>query len=49
MFAYQQVPLTMWRTMELFKEAGFPDGVIQLVNGTAPVVGLSFHTLTNNP
>jgi malonate-semialdehyde dehydrogenase (acetylating)/methylmalonate-semialdehyde dehydrogenase len=31
----EKVPLTMHRVMELFKEAGLPEGVVNLVNGTA--------------
>eukprot|EP01100_Stratorugosa_tubuloviscum_P015060 TRINITY_DN8452_c0_g1_i1.p1 TRINITY_DN8452_c0_g1~~TRINITY_DN8452_c0_g1_i1.p1 ORF type:complete len:495 (-),score=279.80 TRINITY_DN8452_c0_g1_i1:73-1557(-) len=34
----EKVPLTLVRVMELFKQAGLPAGVIQLVNGTANVV-----------
>jgi methylmalonic acid semialdehyde dehydrogenase len=34
----EKVPLTMNRVVEIFKEAGIPDGVLQIVNGTAPVV-----------
>jgi methylmalonic acid semialdehyde dehydrogenase len=34
----EKVPLTMHRTLELYKQAGLPDGVLQIVNGTAPVV-----------
>jgi acyl-CoA reductase-like NAD-dependent aldehyde dehydrogenase len=34
----EKVPLTMNRVVELFKEAGLPDGVLQIVNGQAPVV-----------
>lgn len=30
--------MTMAFTMTLLKEAGIPDGVVNLVNGTAPVV-----------
>lgn len=29
----EKVPLTMYRTMELWKEAGLPDGVLNLVQG----------------
>jgi acyl-CoA reductase-like NAD-dependent aldehyde dehydrogenase len=31
----EKVPLTMFKVMELFKEAGLPQGVVNLVNGTA--------------
>jgi malonate-semialdehyde dehydrogenase (acetylating)/methylmalonate-semialdehyde dehydrogenase len=31
----EKVPLTMLRMMAIFKEAGFPDGVVNLVNGTS--------------
>ncbi len=31
----EKVPLTMTRVMEIFKEAGLPDGVLNLVHGTA--------------
>ena len=34
----EKVPLTMKRVAELIKEAGVPEGVFQLVNGTAPAV-----------
>ncbi|KAJ3216456.1 hypothetical protein HK099_005858, partial [Clydaea vesicula] len=34
----EKVPLTMNKVMELFKEAGLPNGVINLVNGTAEAV-----------
>jgi methylmalonic acid semialdehyde dehydrogenase len=34
----EKVPATMWRTMELIKQAGFPDGVVQVVNGCADAV-----------
>ncbi|KAJ8328020.1 hypothetical protein QVD99_006251 [Batrachochytrium dendrobatidis] len=34
----EKVPLTMSFTMELLKEAGLPDGVVNLVHGTARVV-----------
>ncbi len=33
-----QVPITLVRTMALYREAGLPDGVLQIVNGAAPVV-----------
>ena len=29
----EKVPLTMWRVMDLLKEAGLPDGVVNVVNG----------------
>lgn len=29
----EKVPLTMYKTMELWKEAGLPDGVLNLVQG----------------
>jgi acyl-CoA reductase-like NAD-dependent aldehyde dehydrogenase len=31
----EKVPLTMAFTMSLLKEAGLPNGVVNLVNGTA--------------
>lgn len=31
----EKVPLTMFRVMEIWREIGLPDGVINLVNGTA--------------
>ncbi len=31
----EKVPLTMTKVMEIFKEAGLPDGVLNLVHGTA--------------
>lgn len=31
----EKVPFTMTKVVELLKEAGLPDGVINLVNGTA--------------
>ncbi|KAG0198174.1 hypothetical protein BGX28_008355 [Mortierella sp. GBA30] len=34
----EKVPFTMTRVVELLKEAGLPDGVVNLVNGTASVV-----------
>jgi malonate-semialdehyde dehydrogenase (acetylating)/methylmalonate-semialdehyde dehydrogenase len=34
----EKVPLTMRKTMELVEEAGFPPGVIQLVQGQGPQV-----------
>jgi malonate-semialdehyde dehydrogenase (acetylating)/methylmalonate-semialdehyde dehydrogenase len=34
----EKVPLTMSFTMDLLKEAGLPDGVVNLVHGTAKVV-----------
>ncbi|KAH6564294.1 hypothetical protein BASA60_010376 [Batrachochytrium salamandrivorans] len=34
----EKVPLTMCFVMELLKEAGLPDGVVNLVHGTAKVV-----------
>ena len=38
--------MTMYRVAELFKEAGLPDGVFNIVNGTADVVnGLCDHPL----
>jgi acyl-CoA reductase-like NAD-dependent aldehyde dehydrogenase len=30
----EKVPLTMYRIVSLLKEAGVPDGVVNLVNGT---------------
>ena len=29
----EKVPLTMTKVMELFKEAGLPDGVVNIVHG----------------
>lgn len=34
----EKVPITMSRVVEIFKEAGLPDGCLQILNGTAPVV-----------
>mmetsp|Transcript_1498 Transcript_1498/g.1627 ORF Transcript_1498/g.1627 Transcript_1498/m.1627 type:complete len:522 (-) Transcript_1498:184-1749(-) len=34
----EKVPLTMYKTMELWKEAGLPDGVVNLVQGTKEAV-----------
>lgn len=34
----EKVPLTMTFVMELLKESGLPDGVVNLIHGTAPVV-----------
>lgn len=31
----EKVPFTMTKVVELLKEAGLPDGVVNLVNGTA--------------
>ena len=40
----EKVPLTMRRVAELVKEAGFPDGVFNMVQGTREVVeGLIDH------
>jgi len=39
-------PLTLTKYVELLKEAGVPDGVIQVVHGSGAVVGKS---LTSNP
>ncbi|KAG0223530.1 Aldehyde/histidinol dehydrogenase [Mortierella sp. GBAus27b] len=40
----EKVPFTMTRVVELLKEAGLPDGVVNLVNGTAePVNALIDH------
>ncbi|KAJ3311272.1 hypothetical protein HDV04_004181 [Boothiomyces sp. JEL0838] len=36
----EKVPLTMNKTMELIKEAGFPEGVVNIVNGTVNTVQL---------
>jgi len=41
----EKVPLTMFRTMEILKEAGLPDGVVQIVNGTVDAV----QALTSHP
>ena len=42
----EKVPLTMRRVMELAEEAGFPRGVVNLVNGTRDaVMGLIDHEL----
>ncbi|MBD2812299.1 aldehyde dehydrogenase family protein [Xenorhabdus sp. Vera] len=42
----EYTPLTMLRVAELAKEAGIPDGVINIVNGSGPRVGSS---LINHP
>lgn len=34
----EKVPLTMTFVMEILREAGLPDGVVNLIHGTAPVV-----------
>lgn len=34
----EKVPRTMQKVMEIIKRAGIPDGVVQIVNGTVPVV-----------
>ena len=34
----EKVPLTMYKVIELFEEAGFPKGVVNLVNGTKDAV-----------
>ena len=34
----EKVPRTMQKVMEIIKKAGIPDGVVQIVNGTVPVV-----------
>ncbi len=34
----EKVPLTMYRTMDLLKRAGVPDGVVNIVNGAVDVV-----------
>jgi len=34
----EKVPLTMWKVVELFEEAGFPKGVVNIVNGTKEAV-----------
>jgi methylmalonic acid semialdehyde dehydrogenase len=34
----EKVPMTMAFIMDLFVKAGFPSGVVQIVNGTAPTV-----------
>jgi methylmalonic acid semialdehyde dehydrogenase len=34
----EKVPLTMYKVIELFKKAGFPNGVVNLVNGTKDCV-----------
>lgn len=34
----EKVPRTMAKVMEIIKKAGIPDGVVQIVNGTVPVV-----------
>ena len=42
----EKVPLTMYKVMELFEKAGFPKGVINLINGTKDAVTeLIDHTL----
>jgi hypothetical protein len=37
-----QVPMTMMRVAELMREAGVPQGVFQMVNGTREVVHTFF-------
>ncbi len=39
----EKVPLTMNRVVALLKEAGIPDGVVNLVNGTVDGKNLSNH------
>ena len=34
----EKVPLTMYKVIELFEQAGFPKGVVNMVNGTKDVV-----------
>jgi len=34
----EKVPMTMRRVAEILKEAGLPDGVLQIFNGQAPIV-----------
>jgi len=34
----EKVPLTMWKVIELLEEAGFPKGVVNIVNGTKEAV-----------
>jgi malonate-semialdehyde dehydrogenase (acetylating)/methylmalonate-semialdehyde dehydrogenase len=34
----EKVPLTMMKAMDIFREAGLPDGVVNLVNGTRETV-----------
>ena len=42
----EKVPLTMYKVVELFEKAGFPKGVVNLVNGTREAVeGLIDHPL----
>lgn len=42
----EKVPLTMYKVIELFEKAGFPRGVVNMVNGTREVVeGLIDHEL----
>ena len=42
----EKVPLTMYKVIELFEKAGFPKGVINLINGTKDAVTeLIDHTL----
>ena len=42
----EKVPLTMYKMIELFERAGFPKGVVNMVNGTREVVeGLIDHEL----
>ena len=35
----EKVPFAMTKIVELLKEAGLPDGVVNLVNGTAEGMG----------
>ena len=38
----EKVPLTLTKVMDIFKEAGLPDGVLNLVHGTADSMSLFF-------
>jgi acyl-CoA reductase-like NAD-dependent aldehyde dehydrogenase len=43
----EKVPFTMTKVVELLKEAGLPDGVVNLVNGTAERKGRGIMQGTN--
>lgn len=43
----EKVPFTMTKIVELLKEAGLPDGVVNLVHGTADGVFLFLTALTS--
>lgn len=41
----EKVPFTMTKVVELLKEAGLPDGVVNLVNGTSEGKDTTNHQL----